>query len=72
MRSRSFLSLLPACRRALYLSLLAASLATASLHSPAAHAAEPRTLTAVMHSPIRILDPIITTAHIVRNHGYMI
>lgn len=30
------------------------------------------TLVAVPHSGLRILDPIITTAHIVRNHGYMI
>ena len=30
------------------------------------------TLTAVMHSDLRILDPIMTTAHITRNHGYMI
>ncbi|NDW03432.1 ABC transporter substrate-binding protein [Jiella pacifica] len=27
---------------------------------------------AVMHSGIRVLDPVITTAHITRNHGYMI
>lgn len=30
------------------------------------------TLTAVMHSGLRVLDPVITTAHITRNHGYMI
>lgn len=30
------------------------------------------TLTAVMHSGLRVLDPIMTTAHITRNHGYMI
>ncbi|MGP4688690.1 ABC transporter substrate-binding protein [Agrobacterium pusense] len=30
------------------------------------------TMMAVPHSGLRILDPIITTAHIVRNHGYMI
>ena len=34
--------------------------------------AEPRTLRAVMHSGIRVLDPVITTAHITRNHAYMI
>ncbi|PTW59850.1 peptide/nickel transport system substrate-binding protein [Breoghania corrubedonensis] len=37
----------------------------------AAQAAE-KTITAVMHSGLRVLDPIITTAHIVRDHGYMI
>ena len=30
------------------------------------------TITAVMHSGLRVLDPVITTAHITRNHGYMI
>jgi len=31
-----------------------------------------KTLRAVMHSDLKILDPIWTTAYIVRNHGYMI
>lgn len=30
------------------------------------------TVNAVMHSGLRVLDPIITTAHITRNHAYMI
>ncbi len=30
------------------------------------------TIRAVMHSDLKILDPIWTTAYIVRNHGYMI
>jgi peptide/nickel transport system substrate-binding protein len=30
------------------------------------------TLKAVMHSDLKILDPIWTTAYIVRNHGYMV
>lgn len=30
------------------------------------------TLTAVMHSGLRVLDPVLTTAHITRDHGYMI
>jgi peptide/nickel transport system substrate-binding protein len=34
--------------------------------------AEPRKITAVMHSGLRVLDPVITTAHITRNHAYMI
>jgi peptide/nickel transport system substrate-binding protein len=46
------------------LMIIAASFGTAS--------AEPRTLTAVMHSGLRVLDPVITTAHITRNHSYMI
>lgn len=31
-----------------------------------------QTITAVMQSGIRVLDPVITTAHITRDHGYMI
>lgn len=31
-----------------------------------------KTITAVMHSGLRVLDPIMTTAHITRNHAYMI
>jgi peptide/nickel transport system substrate-binding protein len=35
-------------------------------------AAEAQTIRAVMHSDLKILDPIWTTAYIVRNHGYMV
>lgn len=38
----------------------------------AAALAQGKTINAVMHSPLRVLDPVITTAHITRNHGYMI
>jgi peptide/nickel transport system substrate-binding protein len=38
----------------------------------AAPALAESTLRIVMHSDIKILDPIWTTAYIVRNHGYMI
>ena len=34
--------------------------------------ASAQTLRAVMHSDLKIIDPIWTTAYIVRNHGYMI
>lgn len=30
------------------------------------------TVNAVMHSDLRVLDPVITTAHITRDHAYMI
>lgn len=33
---------------------------------------EAQTLRAVKHSSLRVLDPIITTAYMSRNHGYMI
>jgi peptide/nickel transport system substrate-binding protein len=43
-----------------------------SLVALAAPATAQTTLRAVMHSDLKILDPIWTTAYIVRNHGYMI
>ena len=45
------------------------AVAAAGLAAPA-HAQ--KTVRAVMHSDLKILDPIWTTAYIVRNHGYMI
>ena len=35
-------------------------------------AVQAQTLKAVMHSDLKILDPIWTTAYIARNHGYMV
>ncbi len=57
-------------RRILTGSFMAAVFAGAGLMQPAA--AQEKTITGVMHSGLRVLDPIITTAHITRNHGYMI
>ena len=51
-------------------SLLALS-ALARLAGPAM-AQSDKTLRVVMHSDLKILDPIWTTAYIVRNHGYLI
>jgi peptide/nickel transport system substrate-binding protein len=34
--------------------------------------ADAKTITAVMHSDLRIIDPGFTTAYITRDHGYMI
>src|SRR5882672_9085452 len=50
--------------------IAAAVAATCLAASVPAHAE--KTLRAVMHSDLKILDPIWTTAYIVRNHGYMI
>src|SRR5262245_51026804 len=50
--------------------MLAAAAAAISVAGPAQ--AQQKTLRAVMHSDLKILDPIWTTAYIVRNHGYMI
>lgn len=49
---------------------LSAALLASLLMSGAAWAE--KTITAVMHSGLRVLDPIMTTAHITRNHAYMI
>ena len=51
------------------LAIAAAAVAAIGFAVPA-HAQQ--TLRAVMHSDLKILDPIWTTAYIVRNHGYMI
>jgi peptide/nickel transport system substrate-binding protein len=55
-------------------SLIASSLsvfALAAMPAPQAHAAG-KTITAVMHSDLRIIDPGFTTAYITRDHGYMV
>src|SRR3954464_13042869 len=49
------------------LPVLALSLALTSQASAAG-----KTITAVMHSDLRVTDPIITTAYITRDHGYMV
>jgi peptide/nickel transport system substrate-binding protein len=55
-------------RRALFVAALLAGVAAVSAAPPSAQT----TLRNVMHSDLKILDPIWTTAYIVRNHGYMI
>jgi peptide/nickel transport system substrate-binding protein len=49
-------------------SLLAAVVLAASVGSASAQ----KTLKVVMHSDLKIVDPVWTTAYITRNHGYMI
>ena len=56
-------------RIALSLALPALAL-SAAWTAPAAAAG--KTITAVMHSDLRIIDPIFTTAYITRDHGYMV
>src|SRR5262252_5034595 len=51
---------------------LAAGIAAAAIVGLPGPASAQKTLRAVMHSDLKILDPIWTTAYIVRNHGYMI
>ena len=50
---------------------LAVLAAAAALALPSAASAQV-TLKAVMHSDVKIVDPIWTTAYITRNHGYMV
>ncbi|MFX8907047.1 hypothetical protein ABTM87_19645, partial [Acinetobacter baumannii] len=52
------------------LALFALFFLSAIVSSGPAHAQ--KTLRVVMHSDVKILDPIWTTAYIVRNHGYMV
>jgi peptide/nickel transport system substrate-binding protein len=47
-------------------------LAALLLATAAPVGAQEVTLKVVMHSGLRVLDPILTTAYITRNHGYMI
>src|ERR1700722_3303898 len=44
----------------------------AALALPQPASAAGKTITAVMHSDLRFLDPIITTAYIQRDYGYMV
>src|SRR5687767_14952626 len=60
-------------RRSLAASAMAivAAAALAGTAAPA-FAQEKKTVRVVMHAPLRITDPIITTAYVIRNHGYLI
>ena len=51
--------------------LIAAGLALSTTASPSL-AQKGKTISAVMHSDLRVTDPIITTAYITRDHGYMV
>jgi peptide/nickel transport system substrate-binding protein len=57
--------------RASNATLSALALATA-LALPSPLLAASKTITAVMHSDLRVTDPIVTTAYITRDHGYMV
>src|SRR2546423_1507592 len=62
---------MPRCKRPTIASRLARALALgAALALPSL--ADAKTIPAVMHSDLRVTDPIITTAYITRDHGYMI
>jgi peptide/nickel transport system substrate-binding protein len=62
---------MPRRKRSTVVSRLARGLALgAALAMPSL--ADAKTITAVMHSDLRVTDPIITTAYITRDHGYMV
>ncbi len=48
------------------------ALAALSVALIAAPSADAKTITAVMHSDLRVIDPGFTTAYITRDHGYMV
>ena len=54
------------------LSALALSAALISVAPMSEALAKGKTITAVMHSDLRVIDPDITTAYITRDHGYMV
>ncbi|WJR76030.1 ABC transporter substrate-binding protein [Bradyrhizobium sp. NP1] len=51
---------------------VASALSAAALALASPVLAAGKTITAVMHSDLRIIDPIFTTAYISRDHGYMV
>ncbi|WP_261398210.1 ABC transporter substrate-binding protein [Maritimibacter alkaliphilus] len=55
------------CSNLLKPTMLALALGTVS-----GAAVQAQTITAVMHAPLRAVDPVISTAYILRNFGYMI
>lgn len=61
----------PAIRRRRFMAGAAGGALLLGLKAGKAQAATSQ-ITAVMHSDLRVTDPIITTAYIVRNHGYMV
>jgi peptide/nickel transport system substrate-binding protein len=52
--------------------LLAVVVVIAALDASGFADARPKTLSVVMHSDLRVIDPIYTTAYITRDHGYMV
>jgi len=54
------------------LGLALSALAVSTALTPAAAAGGAKTLLVKMHSDLRVIDPLFTTAYITRDHGYMI
>ena len=47
-------------------------LAAVALCVPVEAGIKPKVLSVVMHSDLRVIDPIFSTAYITRDHGYMV
>ena len=56
----------------LFLHFAAAALVAVLTAFSAASQADAKTIVAVMHSDLRVIDPLFTTAYITRDHGYMV
>jgi peptide/nickel transport system substrate-binding protein len=56
----------------LFLRFAAAAFVAAMTAFSAVSQADAKTITAVMHSDLRVIDPLFTTAYISRDHGYMV
>src|SRR5882724_7855130 len=54
------------------LRILIAGIVASTLASISPVTAQQRTLKVVMHSDLKVLDPVWSGAYIVRNHGYLI
>jgi peptide/nickel transport system substrate-binding protein len=52
--------------------VLSVLIATTALCFPVEAGTKPKVLSVVMHSDLRVIDPIYTTAYITRDHGYMV
>src|SRR6201982_873719 len=52
--------------------VLSVLIAPATLCFPVEAGTKPKVLSVVMHSDLRVIDPIYTTAYITRDHGYMV
>ncbi len=62
----------PTLASTLTLPVIALSVALTSQARTSPAMAAGKTITAVMHSDLRIIDPGFTTAYITRDHGYMV
>src|SRR3984957_3881401 len=68
---RALMSPISHWKRSAVASVIASVMALAAM-LPLPSVAAGKTITAVMHSDLRVIDPGMTTAYITRDHGYMV